>query len=433
MAGSTSIYFPNGLQLNPLNVLTIVAEKTFQYGLVLLFLLFIALYPFSQAGAVPSAASGTGTLVAISIRHHSVVVDILDRSMLRTVGGIITDNTVLLRDEKSVTLEDFHVGETVKVAWKNARQGQEILSLRFKGPALTANPVKISALRYKSQPGAGANDYGRIIGENGRHIVRGKETLLDIARQYDLGYNELVELYPKCDPWLPPEGLELVIPSQRILPDTALRGIVINIPEMRLYYFSRKNSHLNIETFPVGIGDDTFPTPTGSFVIGAKRKNPTWYIPPSLQAKYDAKTIPPGPDNPLGDYWVALKDTMYGIHGSDIPWSVGRLVTHGCIRMYPEDIAQFFNMVQPGTPVRLLYQPVKIAKVSDRILIEVHRDIYHTVKGTLINYAESEIAKKGLWQWVDKKKFSRAIKLQNGLLMDITAEGPPQMGYRPAE
>jgi L,D-transpeptidase ErfK/SrfK len=261
----------------------------------------------------------------------------------------------------------------------------------------------------------------QVIGRNRGHLVSAKETLLDIARYHNLGYNELTDLYPQVDPWMPPEGQELLIPVQRILPDVLADGIVINTPEMRLYYFTSRNGQPRVLTFPIGIGGMDFQTPVGVFEIHEKRSRPTWYIPPSLQPKYGAKTMPPGPDNPLGDYMMKLGSSMYGIHGTNIPWSIGRMATHGCIRLYPEDIRRLFPMVKPGTKARLLYQPVKVAQVNNRVYIEVHRDVYGKL-GDLRRYSENLLIWKNLFKKIDRQKLHNAVANQNGLPVDITGD-----------
>jgi L,D-transpeptidase ErfK/SrfK len=262
-----------------------------------------------------------------------------------------------------------------------------------------------------------------VVGSPMKHRVQEKETLLDIATEYGLGFNELADLYPQLDPWLSPEGMELVIPSQWILPDTKEEGIVINIAELRLYYFLK--GIRMIKTCPIGIGDQGWHTPLGIFRIGSKRIRPTWFVPPSLQAKYGVKTVPAGPDNPLGDYYMALDGTDYGIHGTNFPWAVGRLVTHGCIRLYPEDIEQLFNLVPVGTPVEIIYEPVKFGFSSGRIYVEVHQDIYHKIDN-FMEYGWQRLMEKDLARMVDPDKFQEAIRRKDGLPVDVTFSGHKQ-------
>jgi len=256
-----------------------------------------------------------------------------------------------------------------------------------------------------------------VVGVPVKHTVTKEENLIDIARDHDLGFNELADLYPQLDPWIPPPNTELIIPSQWVLPDTRKEGIVANIPELRLYYFMKRVGL--VKTFPIGIGDDGWHTPLGIFLISTKMTRPTWYIPESLQEKYEAKTMPPGPDNPLGDYWMGLSDSSFGIHGTNFPWSVGRLVTHGCIRLYPEDIENLFSLVEMGTPVEIIYEPVKFGFRSGRIYVEVHRDIYNRI-GDFTEYGWGRLKEKGLAGEVDHKKLREALREKNGLPVDVT-------------
>lgn len=255
-----------------------------------------------------------------------------------------------------------------------------------------------------------------LIGSPRHHRIEKGETLLDIARKYDLGINELQDLYPNLDPWIPPEGMNLLIPSQWILPGIPWNGILINVAELRLFYFTKARM---VETFPMGIGDWDRTTPLGGFTIGGKRAKPTWFIPPALQPKYGVKTIPPGPDNPLGDYWLGLRYSNYGIHGTDIPWSVGRMVTGGCIRLYPEDMERLFQRVRPGTPVKIIYEPVKFGFLSGRLYVEVHKDVYARA-GDLVNYGLKRLRAMGLAGKADLDILLQTLVLQNGMPTDIT-------------
>ncbi len=270
-----------------------------------------------------------------------------------------------------------------------------------------------------------SRQFGAIIGVPVSHVVGPKETLLDIVRSYDLGYNEIIDLYPHYDPWLPPAGQSLALPTEHLVPDGPRGDIVINIAELRMYRYVKSNGRQDtIITYPVGIGAEDSPTPTGNFTIDSKERNPTWFIPPSLRSKYKVSSVPPGPDNPLGKYWLGLKGTKLGIHGSDTPWSIGRMVTHGCIRMYPEDIEPFFSVIKPGTKVHLIYQPVKMAYVSNRLFIEVHRDIYG-IGGDPEALVRGEIEERGLDRLVDQDKLIQALESRSGAVVDITRTATP--------
>lgn len=275
------------------------------------------------------------------------------------------------------------------------------------------------AFSYRLPPNGSSFDaeVKTVIGALRKHIVKDNETFLDIARLYDLGFNEIEALYPQQDPWLPPAGMELIIPSQWILPDTHKEGIVINIPELRLYYFIKKTQM--VKTCPIGIGEQKWQTPLGNYPIGDKQIQPAWFIPSLLQEKYGINIMAPGANNPLGKYWMGLGESGYGIHGTNIPWSIGRLVTHGCIRLYPEDMEQLFDLVGKGTTVEIIYEPVKIGQLSERVYIEVHEDIYNRIEN-FIFYGYNKLNEKGVVNIVDLDKFYKALENRNGLPVDIT-------------
>jgi len=247
-----------------------------------------------------------------------------------------------------------------------------------------------------------------MIGAVQRHVIKQDETLLDVARAYDLGFNEIQDLYPGWDPWLPPRGVTMHIPSQWILPGTIRNGILINLAELRLYYFDDEGG--TVMTFPVAIGDRKHPTPVGEFKIATKIQKPTWTVPPSLRGKHKVWTVPPGPENPLGEHWLGLNDSRYGIHGTDFPWSVGRLSTQGCIRLYPEDMGVLFDRVQVGTLVKIIYEPVKIATQAGHLFIEIHRDVYGRISH-LPSYAWIRLYQENFAHLVDLEKFN--LSLQN--------------------
>ena len=256
-----------------------------------------------------------------------------------------------------------------------------------------------------------------VIGILGEYTIKEKDTLLDVARDNDLGFNEMESLYPDIDPWVPPRGMKLVIPSQWILPQTRKYGLVINIAEMRLYYFFKSIGM--VRTYPIGIGDHGWFSPEGTFWVKEKRKKPAWYIPESLQEKYQMKVMPPGPDNPLGDYWLGLSIAGYGIHGTNFPWAIGRLVTHGCIRLYPEDIEKLFPLVRVKTPVEILYEPVKVGLKEGRIFMEVHPDVYQKIPD-LKEYGTNKIRSSGLAEKVNQELMLEALEKKQGIPVDIT-------------
>ena len=209
-----------------------------------------------------------------------------------------------------------------------------------------------------------------------------EDTLPDLARRYSLGYEEIQRANPGVDIWLPGEGTPLVIPGQRLLPPGPHEGIVVNLPEHRLYYYPKvkKGETPRVITYPVSIGKMDWNTPLGKTRIVDKRKNPLWYPPESVRKEHAERGDPlpavvkAGPDNPLGAYAMRLGITpgAYLIHGTNNPIAVGMAITHGCIRMYPEDIEALFPLVPVNTPVWLINEPVKVARVNGQVWLEVH-------------------------------------------------------------
>ena len=170
----------------------------------------------------------------------------------------------------------------------------------------------------------------------------------------------------------------MIIPTLWIVPNNHGNQIIVNTGEMRLYYFINNNTQ--VYTFPIGMGVLDFKTPQGKFRVIEKKVNPTWHIPKSLQKKYGMAEMPPGPDNPLGEYKLTLSWGDYGIHGTAMPLGVGRMVSHGCTRMYPEHIKKLFPMVPVGTSVEYIYEPAKIGFRQGRIYLSVHEDVYFKIR-----------------------------------------------------
>jgi L,D-transpeptidase ErfK/SrfK len=266
-----------------------------------------------------------------------------------------------------------------------------------------------------------------VIGSTRFFQSQPKDTFLDIARYYDLGYNELADANPGVDPWIPPAGQVILLPTAFVLPDVEYRGIVVNLPEMRLYYFKAGADGTSIvTTYPVGLGRDDWQTPTGKFTVKEKTVNPKWVLPESIKAEHirDGKPAPDfiaggAPDNPLGKYRLRLSLPLYGIHGTDIPWGVGMQVSHGCVRLYPEDIERLFPMVPVRTIGEFVYQPVKVGARDGHVFVEVHKDIYDQMPGM---YRETLrlIDKFGWGNRVDLERVRRAVLEQSGVPIDVT-------------
>ncbi len=192
-----------------------------------------------------------------------------------------------------------------------------------------------------------------------------EDTLSDIARRFNLGYEEIVSANPGVDPWLPRAGTEIVLPTQFVLPNAPRQGIVINLAAMRLFYFppAQPGAAQRVITHPLGIGRVEWNTPIGTTKIASKTESPTWIPTASIRREHAANgdplpaKVPPGPDNPLGTHVLRLGWPAYSIHGTDKPPSIGLRGSHGCLRMYPEDIVRIYDMVPVGTPVRVVNQP----------------------------------------------------------------------------
>ncbi len=207
-----------------------------------------------------------------------------------------------------------------------------------------------------------------------------KDTLLDIARKYGLGYQDMKLLNPELDTWMPGADKEVKLPLKFILPNAERSGIVLNIPEMRLYYYpsAGKNGEQSVITYPLGVGREGWSTPFIKTKIIEKKKHPNWYPPESIRQEHEAagdplpKIVEAGPDNPLGDHAMRLGLPEYLIHGTNKPFGIGMRVSHGCIRLYPEDIAELFDEVKLGTRVEIVNQPYKIGIHGDNLYLEVH-------------------------------------------------------------
>ncbi|MEM7027535.1 MAG: L,D-transpeptidase family protein [Pseudomonadota bacterium] len=225
------------------------------------------------------------------------------------------------------------------------------------------------------------NEFGdTVIGEMTATQAEMKDTLLDIGRSYGFGYFDMKLINPELDTWLPGEGAEVLLPSQFILPYAPRQGIVMNVPEMRLYYYppAKAGEAQKVYTYPLGVGREGWNTPYITTTIIEKKKEPNWYPPESIRKEHEEmgdplpKIVKAGPDNPLGDYAMRLGKPEYLIHGTNKPYGVGMRVSHGCIRLYPEDIESLFQKVSLNTPVKIINQPYKIGVKGDEIYLEAH-------------------------------------------------------------
>jgi L,D-transpeptidase ErfK/SrfK len=264
-----------------------------------------------------------------------------------------------------------------------------------------------------------AND--SLIGSIQYYQIEKDETLYDIARHFDLGISELSLANPDIDPWIPAVGARIILPTAHLLPDVKKSGIVINLAEARLYYFPQAGE---IKTFPVSVGMDDSQTPLGLTKVVKKRKDPTWVPPKSIRtANPDLpEKVPPGDNNPLGQYAMNLESTTnfkwlrITIHGTNTPWSIGTPASHGCIRLYPEDIEVLFNTVPIGTAVNIINQPIKIGMVDSKLYIEAYP--LAADSSNLLNLINKQVKNKSHnlnWEAIDV-----ALKERNGIPISIS-------------
>lgn len=242
-----------------------------------------------------------------------------------------------------------------------------VLSLLFVAAA--------QATSYEAKTGDG------LVGRPYTVVARKEDTLPDIARSHGLGFDEIQLANADVDAWLPGEGRRIFLPLHHILPAAERRGIVLNIPEMRLYYYPaalRRGGRLRVITYPVGVGREGWTIPYARTRINLKAENPSWTPPESIRAEHALlgdplpRVVPPGPDNPLGAHALRLALPGYLIHGTNKPLGIGMRVSHGCIRMYPEDIDEMFPLTPVGTPVNIVNQPVKAGLQGRLLYLEVH-------------------------------------------------------------
>lgn len=282
------------------------------------------------------------------------------------------------------------VGEAKALATGLATRPAKRLALAlvgFTGPlacaALLCAALPTFADTYPLPP-----DNEAVVGEPEEVLAAHDDTLIDLGRRHGLGFEEIVNANPGVDPWLPGEGTRIRLPKRRILPDAPREGIVINLAEHRLYYYPvpKVPEPRVVISYPVSVGKMDWSTPIGLTRIAMKIRNPTWTPPESVRQEHLKngevlpKVVPAGPDNPLGLFAMrlAIPGGAYMIHGTNKPAGVGMQVTHGCMRLYPEDIEALFAMVAEGTPVHIVNQPHKTGWRGGQLYVEVHPPLEST-------------------------------------------------------
>lgn len=264
--------------------------------------------------------------------------------------------------------------------------------------------------------------HNTVIGSLKTYAVKDGESLIEIARKFDLGYNEVTVTNPALDPFVPGQDASVLLSTSWVLPDVGFyKGIVINLSELRLYYFSEQNGSTFVRTFPIGIGSQGKDTPVGEFTVIEKIVKPAWHVPESIRKEKPElpSVVPPGPDNPLGSHALRLSIGSILIHGTNRPWGVGRRFSHGCIRLYPEDIPRLFNLASKGVRVTIIRQPVKVGMRNDRVYIEVHTE-NSPKEENYFDEAVNLLTKKRLLKYVNTEKLYRAVEKSQGMPVDIS-------------
>jgi L,D-transpeptidase ErfK/SrfK len=269
-------------------------------------------------------------------------------------------------------------------------------------------------------------------------VASEEDTLPDIARRFDVGYEEIVRANPGVDPWLPGAGKEIVVPTQFVLPNAPREGIVINVAAMRVFYFPpnvvdgkkvplKAGEKQVVYTHPIGVGKVGWKTPEGTTKVIGKQKDPTWRPSAAVRREHAQNgdpipaVVPPGPDNPLGKFKLTLGWQSYLIHGTNKPYGVGLRSSHGCIRLYPEDIEKLFGMVTAGTAVRVVNQPYLFGWHDDQVYMQAY-DVLEDDKRDWKNGRQKLIAKT-LTARIQKEMKERGLELDHAAI-DALAESP---------
>lgn len=274
--------------------------------------------------------------------------------------------------------------------------------------------------------------FSEVRGGEYLYVVRKMDSLYSIAGHEGSAWEYLAEINRLFPPYALSVGQKLIVNNRHIYPRLPIKeGLVLNIPGHMLYVF--ENGEI-LRRFPVGVGRPDWPTPLGSFRIIGKVKNPSWSVPKSIQeemmreGKVVREKVPPGPDNPLGKYWLPLSAPGYGIHATPWPESVGHSTSHGCIRMITEDIAWLFEHVTVGTSLSIVYEPVKMALTPEgRIFLEVHPNTYQK-RLSYLDHIRTLARTKGLTERIHWGKVQELLQKRHGIAEEITMNGPVTAG-----
>lgn len=278
-------------------------------------------------------------------------------------------------------------------------------------------------------------EQGDLVGKLSTDVCSRDDTLPDIARRHDLGFNQIVLANPTVDTWLPGEGTRVTIPGQYLLPNAPRQGLVLNLAEMRLYYYPPRNGAERgvVITHPVGIGREGWTTPTGRTSIVAKIKDPVWIPPQSVRDEHAddgeelPEVVPAGPDNPLGLFALRLAWGNYLIHGTNKPYGIGLRVSHGCVRLYPEDIETLFELLPLGTPVTVVDQAFKTGWHDGKLYLQAYPHQFldnQKVHAPLTDAVRAVVAASGGRDdiEVDWQKVVAVAKQANGIPVPVAWE-----------
>jgi L,D-transpeptidase ErfK/SrfK len=252
------------------------------------------------------------------------------------------------------------------------------------------------------------------------------DTLPDIARHFSLGITAISAANPGVDVWVPEAGERILLPLSFILPDTPRKGIVVNLATMRLFQFKGDSNSLVVSTYPVGVGTEERPTPTGQMRVARKTARPTWHVPASIAEAHRKKgdilpaEVPPGPQNPLGEYALYLSKSGYLIHGTNKPASIGLKATNGCMRLYPENVKLLYKDTPVNTPVVIVNQPYLIGQRNGVLYMEAHTPLEDSGANELAKiYAKLRNIEKKSAQRLDWKKIKEVQTEARGIPVPI--------------
>jgi L,D-transpeptidase ErfK/SrfK len=329
-----------------------------------------------------------------------------------------------------------------RAVWRGIVSVGAVAVMLSAGPVLAGSAAKndkAAAQNAAAQKNTAWRDFqGTHIGEIRSYTADYEDTLITIARKFNLGFVELRAANPFVDPWMPGAGAKMTLPAMHLLPPGPRRGVVINLPEMRMYAYLRSGEPP--ESYPLGIGREGLLTPSGTTTVVRKSEGPTWR--PTARMRAEDPTlpavVPPGPDNPMGTHAIYLGWPTYAIHGTNKPYGIGRRSSSGCLRMYPEDIVKLYGRVPVGMNVTVVDEPVKAAWVGDKFYIEVHPTMAHADRmerdGGLPEYEISQEEMKAVMtaagadaHYIDWATLRQVIRERNGMPV-VVAKRPRGTG-----